>query len=208
MAVRETDARAVRASNRGPSRSLLAVGASISKERKVILLRTALAIVLPGIGRRVCGGAFQQWTGKNVGDTPARLFFGLTVCLAALLAGVTWWWCLALIPVTWVGTVTGNFGGIAMGRSGNPYWRDFAGMTLHGALSGVLPAAGAWWLGYGWWAIAIAALTIAPLYSIGWMASGKAGNPKLPLGLRGGSELGELFWGGAMGLGTFLAGIS
>jgi hypothetical protein len=116
----------------------------------------------------VAGGAFQQWSGIDVGDLPARLFFGLTVGVAALLAGAVWWVALALIPAIWVGTTVGNFGGIGMGRSGNPYWRDFGGLTLHGLLGVAAPALLVWWVGHFWPALLLAGLSIAPLYTAGW----------------------------------------
>ena len=173
-----------------------------------IISFSALAFVLGAVGRRVCGGAFQQWTGKDIGDTPVRLFFGVCLGAAALIAGVHWYYCLALIPVTWVGTVTGNFNSMAMGRGGMSYAHDFFGLSLHGLLSGILPAAGAYFAGYGYVAIAIAALSISPLYTLGWAMTGIQGKPSWPLGFRSGTEWGELLWGGAMGLGTLVAAVS
>lgn len=160
-----------------------------------------LSLFLGAFGRRAAGGALNQWFRPNgprvMGDTPARLIFGVTVALPAFLCGAIWWQALLLIPAVWVGTTTGNFGSIALGRSGNPWWRDVAGLTLHGVLSALPPALLAIVFGYPWGFMLLSGFLIAPLYELGWIISGKSGNVKLPVGLKGGAELGEAFWGAA-----------
>lgn len=91
---------------------------------------------------------------------------GRALAIAAALAGAPIVWAAALVPLTWIGTTTGNFGALDMGRvavsrtqlelapgarlaegppgvfSGIwwPQWRrDVLGMTLHGVLSAILP---------------------------------------------------------------------
>jgi hypothetical protein len=168
------------------------------------------AFVLCGFGRRIAGGCFQDLTGLDIGDLPVRLFFGLTVALAALMAGVTFWWAVALIPITWVGTTTGNFDGTSMGRDTRPYWRDFAGMTLHGVLSIILPTVWAWYFGFALWPIILSGFLIGPCYEAGYrlfpFVPGHAySRPTWIKGFAAATEWGEIFWGGFIGLGTVLA---
>lgn len=172
-----------------------------------MILGLAASFLLGALGRRVCGGAFEQWTGKDIGDLPVRLFFGVTLGAAAALAGVPWYYCLALVPITWVGTTTGNFDGIAMGHGVTDYWTDFFRMSAHGLLSGVLPFLGAWLAGYAVTPIAVAALSIGPCYTIGWLITGIRVRSNWPNGLRSGTEWAECLWGGAMGVGTYVAGV-
>lgn len=112
---------------------------------------------------------------------------------------------LLLVPGIWAGTTIGNFGSIAMGRGGRPLWLDWLGLMAHGLLGVALPALVLWWWGYAWWWCAASGALISPLYDLGWRISGKVGNRNLPNGLRGGSELGEAFWGAAVAAGVFLA---
>jgi hypothetical protein len=41
-------------------------------------LSLGLSFLLSAPGRRVAGGALQQWTGRDIGDLPVRIFFGGT----------------------------------------------------------------------------------------------------------------------------------
>jgi hypothetical protein len=168
------------------------------------------SFVLGGLGRRVAGGAFQQWTGKDIGDLPVRLFFGACIALAALLAGATWWVAAFLILAIWAGTTIPLFGGLGMGRSGNDYWQDFGGMTAHGALGMSILMIPAPWLHINWLPLWLAGLSISPLYTVGWSLTHQLPNGSrevawLPYSLKGGSEVGEVLWGGAVGIGTALA---
>jgi len=180
-----------------------------------------VVLVLGALGRRAAGGALNQWFSDGtaehrvMGDTPARLIFAATVALSACLGGAPAWQALALVPAVWVGTVTGNFASLAMGRGQYSYLHDCVGMSAHAALSAVLPtlvAFGAVFLTppehdqWGW----MLGLTMlaAPLYTLGWIISGQHGRPSFPLGLRGGSELGEAFWGASCALGAFLTFVS
>ena len=177
----------------------------------MLALLIPLAFLLGAFGRRAAGGVLNQWAGRPdsrplVGDTPTRLLFGVTIALAAALGGAVGWQALLMVPAVWVGTTTGNFHSMAMGRAQTSYVHDFVGMSLHALLSALLPTAVA---AYGWhvqaaWLFGLTMLA-SPLYSLGWTISGRQGNPRLPLGMRGGSELGEAFWGGATGVGALLA---
>lgn len=48
-----------------------------------------LAALLGALGRRLAGGAFQQWTGFDVGDLPVRIAFAALIVAAAFLGGWT-----------------------------------------------------------------------------------------------------------------------
>lgn len=182
-----------------------------------------IVMILGALGRRIAGGLLNQWAGDTdgvsrvMGDTPARLIYGAALGLAALAGSAAWPVALAMVPAVWVGTTTGNFNGMAMGRAEFSYWHDFWGMTAHGALSAILPvglavlagaAAGSIW-------IAVDCLLCAPLYAAAWNVAEDMGTQAVPAssiarrsllrGFNGGSELGEAFWGAACALGTFLA---
>lgn len=174
-----------------------------------------IALVLPsmllgGLGRRIAGGVLNQWFkpsgGRVMGDTPARLIYGGFVGMAAAMGGAPYWAALAMMPCVWVGTTTGNWSSMAMGRAKTTFLHDFFGMSAHAFLSALLPVGLAAYSVH--WHAAVAALFImlaAPLYALGWMISGKTGAAWLPTGFKGGSELGEFFWGAATGAGVFLA---
>jgi hypothetical protein len=173
-----------------------------------------VAAVLCGLGRRVAGGGFTQWTGINLGDLPVRLFFGLMIAVVGLLAGLAWPRAAALIVAGWIGTTIPNFGGIALGRSGNPWFRDAEGLAAHGligmAVLALFIAAYPLWPLSGFGPLYVVGMTwggtaIVPAYWIGWSVAGKSGNESLPVGFRGGSEIGECLWGAAVGLVVALA---
>lgn len=137
---------------------------------------------------------------------PVRIFFAVTLALAAFLGGSVWWVALVMIPVNFIGTTTGNFNSLAMGRGGNPYWKDFIGMSIHGFLSSGPPAIVFALLHGAWFPALIGGLVISPLYTAGWAITGlPPGKQHWPKGMQQGSEIAELLWGGAMGVGLFLS---
>lgn len=176
-----------------------------------------LYAALGGLGRRVAGGAFQQWTNIDVGDYPARLFFGLTLAACMWIAGSSFLQGFYTIFAVFLGcsipndfklTVAGRkieFGSIALGHGTSPYWRDAVGLTLHGFLGMLLPAVIVYFMGHDWPLLLLAGLLIVPAYDLGWRIAGPAGVKWMPPGLRGGTEFGELFWGALCGL---AAGVS
>lgn len=196
-----------------------------------------VALALGALGRRIAGGVLNTWAGYDtlnrthpgfnfrvMGDTPARLIYGVTVGLAALMGGAVWWLALAMVPAVWVGTTTGNGGGRDMGFGATSFWHDFAGMSLHAfesAIAPVLLVVLAMWSPAGSpvsFIILAFTMLAAPLYWLGWRIAialggqemppnnlGGVGNGRLFDGLQGGSEWGEALWGGAVALGTYLA---
>jgi len=174
----------------------------------ILLLVSAL---LGAVGRRVCGGLYNSITGKRSpgGDLPVRIFFAITLAASAYMGGIIWWAALVLIPLNWVGTTTGLFDALAMGRGGNGYWKDFLWMTLHGVLSSGLPAILFYVVG-GLWPALIAfsgGLVISPCYTVGWCMTGLYGRRDWPKGMQQGTEVAELLWGAAMGGTHFLAAL-
>lgn len=170
-------------------------------------LAVPLVLALGAVGRRGAGGAYNQWfstgdTARVMGDTPARILYGVTIALAALLGGAPWWQAAGLVPLVWVGTTTGNFHSMGMGRAQTSYLHDCFGMSAHAALSAALPTA--WAYAFAWWWMLGLTMLAAPLYSLGWMISGREGRPSFPIGLRGGSEIGEALWGASCALGAFM----
>ena len=174
------------------------------------MLTILTAAILGAFGRRIAGGLHETWTGKKWGQ-PTRLFFGATIAASAMLAGADPLWSLALIPAVWVGTITGLFGGLGMGRGEQGYWRDVGGMTLHGVLSIILPCVWCWYLGYAWWPVALSGFLIGPAYEAGYRLIGRNPYPypfnrmNWPMGLNAATEFGELFWGATRGVGIAVA---
>jgi hypothetical protein len=155
----------------------------------LILIPAIIAsMTLGAIGRRIAGGLLNQLAGdvdgvsRVMGDTPARAIYAAVLGLCALMGGAAWWIALAMIPAVWVGTTTGNFESMAMGRAQTTFRHDFLGMSAHGALAGVLPVGVAVWGGCGWSAVWIGAtcLACAPLYALGWFAAEKIGTQAVP----------------------------
>lgn len=187
----------------------------------IFTLLIILSAISGGIGRRIAGGVLNEWAGlagginaRVMGDTPARLIYGASLAMAAFVGGAGWWLALATVLTVWVGTTTGNFGSISMGRApGHSIVADWFGMMAHAALSAVTPAltfgVAAYfghapalaWLTFAW----ICTLSASPAYDFGWRLSGLATNSRFPLGFRNGWTIGEFIWGGACGVGMFLA---
>lgn len=177
----------------------------------IITLLGIVAFCIGAIGRRVAGGAFEQWTGLDIGDLPVRVFFAVTVASAALMGGATWLIAGLMVPAVWVGTTTGNFESLAMGVD-HKYGvaHDWLGMTAHGMLSAVLPAAVVLWATDStpvYWAVFVAITFLAsPCYYLGWRLTGNGfGVPRIPVGFKGGTEVAECLWGGVTALSVFLA---
>lgn len=193
----------------------------------MLFLLAIPVFVLGALGRRIAGGVLNEWfrpIGPRVmGDTPARLIFGASIGLSALLGGAPWYLALALVPVTWVGTTTGNFDSLSMGRGAYSISHDILGMLAHGALTALTPTVLLASLDYfahipsEWWWITLSCVQAPCFYLIGWTVTEKLGSQgvppsapalhrtALPVGFRGGVELAEALWGGAMALGAYAA---
>lgn len=176
-----------------------------------------LVALMGALGRRVCGGAFEQWTGLDIGDFPVRFFFGLTVSLAAFLGGLVWWQALIAAPAIFLGCsipltfrnlpLIGTIGSIHFGSAPDPLplWRRALGLLLHGVgnVAGVIALAV--YLKAHWALVLLGGLSIYPAYELGWRITGDPILPWMPLGLRSGSELAEAFWGAAVAVSVFTA---
>lgn len=174
----------------------------------MMFLSILLAMMLSGLGRRVAGGAFEQWFSKDIGDYPVRAFFGLTLAFSAWLGNETlaWWVILLVIPAVFFSCSIPNFEGIALGRgeaAGGTSWREDAlGLWWHGLIGMAIPAVvvglcAPW---SNWWLFLVAGALIVPAYEVGWQLWDKRVLYYMPNGLKGGSEIGELLWGASCGL--------
>jgi hypothetical protein len=173
-----------------------------------MLLALCASALLGGLGRRVAGGGFQQWTGIDVGDYPARAFFGLTLAVSAAVGGTYNWGVPLLVLSTFLGcsipmamSIMGvRWGGMALGRDGGSWRRSAIGLTGHGVLSMAITAVPLCYFGGHWAQLLIAGVLIVPAYEIGWDAIGTKSNTHLPPGFQGGSEIGEVLWGSLCGI--------
>lgn len=169
----------------------------------MIILAIAGAALMGALGRRMAGGVFEQWTGKDIGDYPVRAFFGLMLACSAFIGSYEWASFL-LIPSTFFGCSIPNFGGIAMGRgasAGGTSWKhDAIGLTGHGVLSMAITVLPLIFFHSQWYLLLVAGFLIAPAYEIGWSVTGVPGRKSWPFGLQGGSEIGECIWGAACGI--------
>lgn len=175
------------------------------------MLTTALlplAVALPAIGRRIAGGGlnevFRPAGPRVMGDTPARLIFGLTCAAAAWLVGVALIPALCLIVAIWLGSTVGNFGAIALGRGGTSWLDDAPLLALHGLAGVALAAIDVGLAGLAWWWVIVSGVMIVPAYEIGWRLAG-AHDADALRGLDSGPDVGELLWGATIGLGLWLA---
>lgn len=180
------------------------------------------AFALGGLGRRVAGGVMGQWFNWDTGALISRNFYGLTLALAALAGGVVWWQAAIIVPCTYIGcTVPNKFtfpdswgiapiGGIGLGRQpGGNFWRDAAGLLVHGLAGTGLAAIGAWWLGFILWPLLVASgASIVGAYLIGWAVTGQLGRYDFPLGFRDGAEVGEFLWGGTVAAAFFVTAMA
>ena len=177
-----------------------------------------LSFLLGGLGRRIAGGALNQWAGlpggvngRVMGDTPARLIYAALIAICASLALAPPLVNPVILVAVWIGSTTGNFDSIGMGRGGHPFWRDYLGMTAHGAICAAILLVSLAVLGRfiplpSWWWLAGAGFYYAAsAYELGWIVTGRTGNRRLPVGLQTGSDLAEFIWGGLCGLCTFNA---
>lgn len=169
---------------------------------------------LGGLGRRMAGGSFEQWTGINPGDYPTRAFWGLTCALALIPLHPTWWaypaaalavflgcaWPIHLRLGSWC-----DIGGTAQGRGVRSLANDVAGLTLHGVGNLLLLYPLVWWLGGHVWPVFVAGLIISPCYELGWQIARNQEHLRWPAGFRSGPEFGELIWGTVVWWGIFLA---
>lgn len=118
--------------------------------------------------------------------------------LATLASGD--WWLLGLAPLLFIGCVLPWWGTIDLARMEGRYWRDVAVMTARGLLwvAPALPLL-AWRDGWSSVALALAGLACAGLYELGWRT------PSSVPGFARGAELGEVYFGAAIGAGLALA---
>lgn len=168
----------------------------------VTLLLLPLVAVLGALGRRVAGGGFQDWTKIDVGDFPARGFFGLMLTASVALGGWHSWWCLSIAVTTLLGCSV-PVGGIGL----NPWKKDAWTVLLHGlasmSITGLpllfvhFPGTTPWFVLY-----IVAGPSIVGAYTLGW----KIARPSWPRGLNNGVAVSECLWGAMCGIGALLAG--
>lgn len=199
----------------------------------MIYILIPIVLIVGALGRRIAGGVLNQWfvgilfqpgafltllggdAGRVMGDTPARLIYGASMAVAALLAGAGLTVAALMIPAYFIGSTTGNFNSTGMGRSSTGFVECFLGMSVHAALTAVVPYLtlvaltmrlhGVSWLAFeqGGWLVGLCMLA-APLYDLAWCITGLNGKARFPNGFQQGPDLGEAFWGAATALGVFL----
>ncbi len=175
-----------------------------------------LVLALGAIGRRIAGGGLNQWVGDTggvnsrvMGDTPARLIFGLLCAVCGLLGGMPWMMVPLIVIAVWVGTTTGNTG-IAMGRGNKTtFSQDWWACAIHGMEcdAAVSAVTGYWFWDHParWVLVGLGWLTCPVWYEMAWDITGLKGVSWLPVGFRTGSDLAEAIWGAVCALCLFAA---
>ncbi len=143
-----------------------------------------------------------------------RLFFGLTVALAAGLGGVGWVWCWPVILTIWSGTTIGYFESLGFGKfPGHTWYRDAFFEDIHGFAGAIVTAVYFVVLSHflhGGFSpfpglpVLIGGLFCPVCYWIGWSVEGRTGWEKAPLGLRSATEVAEALYGACFAVGTYL----
>lgn len=152
-------------------------------------------IPLGGILFRIRGGLLRLPS-----TTLGRLVW--SIGMSIIPVSITLDWRLAILPVAlFVGCVFPWWGSIDMGRDKGSWLIDAALQTARGVLW-VLPAACLLVWTHGWLAggiVAATGLLCAPLYELGWRTRSKV------RGFAQGSEIGEVYFGAAIGAGLAAA---
>lgn len=158
----------------------------------------ALTFALVPVGAilfRIRGGLFDLGS-----TTVGRLIWSVGMAMLVVIASVDWR-AIALAPALFVGCVLPWWGSIDMGRNEGSRALDALLQTARGVLW-VIPAVGVilWIDGrLGAALVAVSGLLCAPAYELGW---------RIPSRVRGfaqGAELGEVFFGAAIGAGLAAA---
>lgn len=169
----------------------------------IYIISTILSMFVLGMGFRIRGGLWGDKIGW--GATTARI-----VAWAIPVALVCWAWyafawyiAVAVGVMAWVGTTWGWFGALDMGRNDHAWLRDFLVMSVVGfarmaVIAPVLVYVG---LPMAALSICIAGALCGVLYELGWRT------PSTKPGFYQGPEVGEFYYGSAVGLAIALAAL-
>lgn len=133
--------------------------------------------------------------------TLGRVAWSAPMAALAALASADWW-LLGLGPLLFLGCVLPWWQTIDLARNEGRFWRDFIVMTGRGVLW-VAPAFPLLFWREGWASLFVlaAGLSCAALYELGWRT------PSNVRAFARGSELGEAYFGAAIGAGLAVAAI-
>ena len=168
----------------------------------MFLLYVLIQTVVSAFLNRVRGG----WIGNlPFGATVARWIWAVGTSIPFVTMtfslDVFSWWLVGLPVALWLGTIMGWQGSLDLGRNEHTYWRDFAVMTARGLLwtmpsalflSWVFWSSVAWWVS---WPLFVTGAACALLYELAWHMPKTWRSP-----FAAGPEMGEWFFGAAMGL--------
>jgi len=159
------------------------------------------AIIANAFGRRFAGGLLSQWVGPIGGTQVARLVQAAIVGATVAALAPVWWWGLAAALLAFAGATAGFPTGMVPRRAVH-----YLGLVAHGLMATVPLAAGAWWVGAGWWWLLAAGVLRAPVYGLATLWQPHV--PALgltPDGLPDPPAWAEFWAGGLLGAGLALA---
>lgn len=173
------------------------------------ILLSILGIIAGGILFRIRGGAFgdeiRKYIYKGYGATTSRLVvWSLPMTLLLFLSQPSHaWWIYPLFFLSiYLGTIIGWWRSIDMGRVEGKWFQDFVFQTIRGVLWTLPAAAVVFYVGSisTMIALLVAGLLCGVLYELGWRVRLPRSIAESKFDLRTGPELGELFFGAAIGL--------
>lgn len=170
---------------------------------------SVLGLILGAILFRIRGGAFgdeiRKYIYKGYGATTSRLVvwsLPMTFLLFFSQPYHIWWVYLLFFLAMYLGTIIGWWRSIDMGRVEGKWLPDFIFQTLRGVLWTLPAAAVMFYVGSisTMISLLIAGALCGVLYELGWRVKLPKSIAESKFDLRTGPELGELFFGAAIGL--------
>ena len=145
---------------------------------------------------------FEQLTGR--GKTTGDLVWAALLGAFAMVGGLPWEWSLALVAAFFAGGRLPWWGSLDMGTMAHSWGRDLVVHSARGLLWTLAAGLVMWFAGGGWQAVVLAAsgLLAGPAWALGFQLRPPG---KTSQGFPNATEVGELVFGGIIGVALALA---